>query len=99
MPVFKPLVNSPLAHLVNSSLAAVMLLCPLVVVLRTAATGREARAADVVATFALLTDRTAGGVIADGPVGILTLPPAPTVDQAEPPTGGLGAVGLLARSA
>lgn len=97
MPGLRPLDKVALAHLLNSSFAIATVLCPLVT-LRVAGAGLEARTAAVVAILAVLTERTATGATTAGPVGILTFPPAPTVDQAEPITGA-GAVGLLARSA
>ena len=51
-----------------------------------------------VGTAAVLAGRASEGPTTEGPMGILTLPPAPTVDQAEL-VAGVVAVGLLARSA
>lgn len=75
-----------------------MLADPIAVTLRIAGTGLVVRTLDGAAMLALLTERTACGAAAAGPVGIFTLPPAPTVDQADP-TVGTFAVDLLARSA
>src|ERR1700761_8852051 len=86
---FKPFDNVAFAHLLNSSLAAVAPVCP-TVALRTTGAGRAAARAATVGTVALLTARTVGGVVAAGPVGTLTFPPAPTVDH-DPPSAGIAA--------
>ena len=83
MSEFNPLAREPFAHFVNSSFAEVPVEA-LEVTLREAATGLTVLGGT--AALVLLIERIAGGggTTEAGPVGTRTLPPAPTVDQADP---------------